>query len=152
MKNFFITADDGKTYDTMHYNLDVIIALGYRVHSMRATKFRIWATQRLKEYIIKGFTMDDERLKQGGGRARYFEELLQRVRDIRASERNFYQKVTDIYATSVDYRKDDALTKIFLRRCRTKCTMPCTAAPQREAKYISDFDREVKKLSDPKQP
>lgn len=102
IRNFRITASDGKEYDTKHYNLDVIIALGYRVNSKRATQFRIWATARLRDYIIKGFALDDERMKQGGERARYFEELLQRVRDIRSSERNFYQKVTDIYATSID--------------------------------------------------
>ena len=84
-----------------YYNLDMIIALGYRVQSQVATRFRIWATQRLHEYIQKGFTMDDERLKQGG--SRYFRELLQRIRDIRSSERNFYQQVTDIYATSINY-------------------------------------------------
>lgn len=84
--------------DIKHYNLDVILAVGYRVRSDRGTQFRKWATERLREYLIKGFTMDDERLKQGGGRARYFQELLQRVRDIRSSERMFYQKVTDIYA------------------------------------------------------
>ena len=84
-----------------HYNLDVIIALGYRVQSQIATRFRRWATERLHEYIQKGFTMDDDRLKQGGNC--YFRELLQRIRDIRASERNFYQQVTDIYATSTDY-------------------------------------------------
>ena len=120
IKNFLITATDGKTYDTKHYNLDAIIALGYRVNSKRATQFRVWATQRLREYIIKGFAIDDERLAQGGSRARYFEELLQRVRDIRASERNFYQKVTDIYATSVDYRKDDPLTREFFATLQNK--------------------------------
>jgi len=114
------TAKDGKKYNTKHYNLDVIIALGYRVNSKRATQFRVWATQRLKEYIIKGFTLDDERLKQGGQKARYFEELLQRIRDIRSSERNFYQKVTDIYATSVDYRKDDNLTQKFFATVQNK--------------------------------
>jgi len=101
------------TKPTNCYNLDVIISVGYRVKSVRGTQFRIWATQRLKEYIVKGFTLDDERLKQGGQKARYLQELLQRIRDIRSSERNFYQKVTDIYATSVDYRKDDNLTKEF---------------------------------------
>lgn len=106
--------------EVQHYNLDAIIALGYRVNSKRATQFRIWATQRLREYIIKGFTVDDERLSQGGGRARYFEELIQRVRDIRASERNFYQKVTDIYATSTDYRKDDPLTREFFATVQNK--------------------------------
>ncbi len=85
------------TKPTNFYNLDMIISVGYRVKSIQGTQFRIWATQRIKEYIIKGFTLDDERLKQGGAKARYFQELLQRIRDIRSSERNFYQKVTDIY-------------------------------------------------------
>ena len=108
------------TKPTNCYNLEVIISVGYRVKSLQGTQFRIWATQRLREYIIKGFTLDDERLKQGGGRARYFEELLQRIRDIRSSERNFYQKVTDIYATSIDYRKDDALTREFFATVQNK--------------------------------
>src|SRR3989338_4443425 len=102
------------------YNLDVIISVGYRVKSLRGTQFRIWATQRLKEYIIKGFTLDDDRLKQGGQKARYFQELLQRIRDIRSSERNFYQMVTDIYATSIDYLKDDKLTKEFFATVQNK--------------------------------
>lgn len=120
IRNFRITAGDGKQYGTKHYNLDVIIALGYRINSIRATQFRIWATARIRDYIIKGFALDDERMKQGGERARYFEELLQRVRDIRSSERNFYQKVTDIYATSVDYRKDDKLTQEFFAAVQNK--------------------------------
>jgi len=120
IRNFRITAEDGKLYDTKHYNLDVIIALGYRVNSRRATQFRVWATARLRDYIIKGFALDDERMKQGGERARYFEELLQRVRDIRSSERNFYQKVTDIYATSIDYRRDDKLTQEFFATVQNK--------------------------------
>ena len=120
IRKFRITAPDGKTYDTQHYNLDVIISVGYRVKSLRGTQFRIWATQRLREYIIKGFTLDDERLKQQGGRSRYFEELLQRIRDIRSSERNFYQKVTDIYATSIDYRKDAELTHEFFAKVQNK--------------------------------
>jgi hypothetical protein len=102
------------------YNLDVIISVGYRVNSVRATQFRIWATQRLKEYIIKGFTLDDERLKQEGGRSRYFRELIERIRDIRNSERNVYQKVTDIYATSIDYKKDAKLTKEFFATVQNK--------------------------------
>ncbi|OGJ56961.1 cell filamentation protein Fic [Candidatus Peribacteria bacterium RIFCSPLOWO2_12_FULL_55_15] len=102
------------------YNLDVILSVGYRIKSKTATQFRIWATQRLREYIVKGFALDDERLKQGGGRARHFEELLQRIRDIRSSERNFYQKVTDIYATSIDYRKDDLLTQRFFATVQNK--------------------------------
>lgn len=108
------------TKPTNYYNLDVIISVGYRVKSQRGTQFRIWATQRLKEYIIKGFALDDERLKQGGQKARYFEELLQRIRDIRSSERNFYQKVTDIYATSIDYRKNDKLTQEFFATVQNK--------------------------------
>ena len=103
-----------------HYNLDVIISVGYRVNSLRGTQFRIWATQRLREYIIKGFTLDDERLKEGGRKATYFDELLERIRDIRASERNFYQKVTDIYATSVDYSKDNTLTQEFFATVQNK--------------------------------
>lgn len=101
-----------------HYNLDVIIALGYRVQSQIATRFRRWATERLHEYIQKGFTMDDDRLKQGGNR--YFRELLQRIRDIRASERNFYQQVTDIYATSTDYDPRANLTKQFFATVQNK--------------------------------
>jgi hypothetical protein len=102
------------------YNLDAIISVGYRVNSLRGTQFRIWATQRLREYIIKGFVLDDERLKQGSNKARYFEELLQRIRDIRSSERNFYQKVTDIYATSIDYKKDAETTKQFFATVQNK--------------------------------
>lgn len=101
-----------------HYNLDMIIALGYRVQSQIATRFRRWATQRLHEYIQKGFAMDDERLKQGGNR--YFRELLQRIRDIRSSERNFYQQVTDIYATAVDYDPRSDMTKTFFATVQNK--------------------------------
>lgn len=102
IRKFRITASDNKTYETLHYNLDVIISVGYRVKSHRGVQFRIWATQRLKEYIIKGFTMDDERLKRGGG-GNYFDELLARIRDIRSSEKVFYRKILEIYATSIDY-------------------------------------------------
>ncbi|MDD4739201.1 MAG: virulence RhuM family protein [Bacteroidales bacterium] len=118
--NFATTASDGKTYQVEYYNLDVIISVGYRVKSVQGTQFRIWATKRIHEYIVKGFTMDDERLKQEGGRNRYFEELLQRIRDIRSSERNFYQKITDIYSTSIDYRKDVELTKHFFATVQNK--------------------------------
>ncbi len=104
----------------LYYNLDAIISVGYRVNSAKATQFRIWATKTLKEFIIKGFALDDERLKQGGSKSRYFEELLQRIRDIRSSERNLYQKVTDIYATSIDYRKDDEVTKMFFATVQNK--------------------------------
>ena len=102
VRKFRTTASDGKSYDVNYYNLDVIISVGYRVKSQRGTQFRIWATQRLNEYIRKGFTMDDERLKNLGGGG-YWKELLQRIRDIRASEKVFYRQILDIYATSVDY-------------------------------------------------
>jgi len=102
VKEFLTTAADGKNYQTRFYNLDVIISVGYRVKSHRGTQFRIWATQRLREYIVKGFTLDDERLKQSGG-GNYFDELLARIRDIRSSEKAFWRKVLDIYATSTDY-------------------------------------------------
>ena len=118
VRKFRTTAADGKNYQVLHYNLDVIIALGYRVQSPIAVRFRRWATQRLHEYIQKGFTMDDERLKQGGNR--YFRELLQRIRDIRSSERNFYQQVTDIYATSTDYDPRAKMTKLFFATVQNK--------------------------------
>ena len=113
-------AIEGKTqsHDVAHYNLDVVIALGYRVQSPIAVRFRRWATQRLHEYIQKGFTMDDERLKQGSNR--YFKELLQRIRDIRSSERNFYQQVTDIYATSTDYDPRSKTTRLFFATVQNK--------------------------------
>lgn len=100
IKEYLTTAADNKQYQTKFYNLDVIISVGYRVKSHRGTQFRIWATQRLREYIIKGFTMDDERLKRAGG-GNYFDELLSRIRDIRSSEKVFWRKVLDIYATSI---------------------------------------------------
>ncbi len=117
---FATTANDGKIYQVEYYNLDVIISVGYRVKSVQGTQFRIWATKRIHDYIVKGFTLDDERLKQEGGRNRYFEELLQRIRDIRSSERNFYQKITDIYSTSIDYREDVELTKHFFATVQNK--------------------------------
>ena len=117
-KDFLLTASDGKNYKTAHYNLDMIIAIGYRVQSQIATRFRRWATERLHEYIQKGFALDDERLKQGG--SRYFRELLQRIRDIRSSERNFYQQVTDIYATAVDYDPRSEMTKKFFATVQNK--------------------------------
>ncbi len=109
---------DFSTKPTNYYNLDVIISVGYRVKSLRGTQFRQWATKRLNEYIRKGFTLDDERLKGNG--SRYFKELIQRVRDIRSSERNLYQQVTDIYATSVDYDSKSELTKQFFATVQNK--------------------------------
>jgi hypothetical protein len=105
--------------DIDHYNLDVIISVGYRVKSVRGTQFRIWATQRLREYLIKGFTLDDERLKQAGG-GRYFDELLARIRDIRSSEKVFWRKVLDIYATSIDYAPDAELSRQFFAAVQNK--------------------------------
>ena len=121
VRNFRIVQTEGSRSverDIAHYNLDMIIALGYRVQSQVAVRFRRWATQRLHEYIQKGFAMDDERLKQGGNR--YFRELLQRIRDIRSSERNFYQQVTDIYATAVDYDPRSDMTKTFFATVQNK--------------------------------
>lgn len=102
VRKFRTTGSDGKNYNVIHYNLDMIISLGYRIKSSIATNFRRWATERLKEYMIKGFTMDDERLKQSGG-GNYWKELLDRIRDIRSSEKVLYRQVLDLYATSVDY-------------------------------------------------
>ncbi|QQR83633.1 virulence RhuM family protein [Candidatus Peregrinibacteria bacterium] len=116
---FATTASDGKTYQVEHYNLDLIISVGYRVNSLRGTQFRIWATQRLKEYLIKGFILDDERLKEGK-RNTYFDELIERVREIRTSERNFYRKITDIYATSIDYDAESNLTQNFFATVQNK--------------------------------
>jgi hypothetical protein len=120
--NYAHTAADGKTYQTLCYNLDVIISVGYRVKSHRGTQFRIWATQRLREFIVKGFTMDDERLKNppGKGQKDYFDEQLERIRDIRSSERRFYQKVLDIYATSVDYSPDEEVSQQFFATVQNK--------------------------------
>ncbi|MGA2261837.1 MAG: virulence RhuM family protein [Acidobacteriota bacterium] len=119
IRNFRITASDGKSYETQHYNLDLIISVGYRVKSHRGTQFRIWATQRLREYIIKGFTLDDERLKQAGGGS-YFDELLARIRDIRSSEKLFWRKVLDIYATSVDYDPSTDMSRQFFAVVQNK--------------------------------
>ena len=119
VKDYLTTAADGKNYRTKFYNLDAIIAVGYRVKSHRGTQFRIWATQRLREYIVKGFTLDDERLKQAGG-GDYFDELLQRIREIRLSERNFYRKICDIYQTSVDYDPRAEMTERFFQTVQNK--------------------------------
>jgi hypothetical protein len=122
-KKILHTASDGKNYNTLFYNLDVIISVGYRVNSYQATQFRIWATKILKEYLIKGFAIDDERLKQGTkvfGKD-YFDELLEKIREIRASERRFYQKITDIYAQcSMDYDSQSPITKEFYATVQNK--------------------------------
>jgi hypothetical protein len=116
--NLATTAADGKTYQVEYFNLDVIISVGYRVKSLRGTQFRIWATQRLREHIVKGFTLDDERLKRGGGN--YFDELLARIRDIRSSEKVFWRKVLEIYATSIDYDARAEATQRFFAAVQNK--------------------------------
>ena len=119
VKDFLTTAADGKDYHTSHYNLDVIISVGYRVKSLRGTQFRQWATKRLNEYIHKGFTMDDDRLKRLGGGG-YFKELLERIRDIRSSEKVFYRQILDIYATSIDYDPRAEISIDFFRKVQNK--------------------------------
>jgi hypothetical protein len=132
------TAEDRKNYKTTFYNLDAIIAVGYRVNSQKATKFRIWATKTLKEFIVKGFVLDDERLKQGKHFGKdYFDELLERIREIRASERRFYQKVTDIYALAVDYDKNDQLTRDFFATVQNKLHWAITGKTAAEIIYTS---------------
>ena len=133
------TAGDGKNYSAKYYNLDAIIAVGYRVNSFQATQFRIWATKTLREFIIKGFVLDDERLKQGKqvfGKD-YFDELLERIREIRASERRFYRKITDIYALSVDYSVDAPLTKEFFATVQNKLHWAITGQTAADLIYAS---------------
>ena len=133
------TAQDGKNYSAKYYNLDAIIAVGYRVNSYQATQFRIWATKTLREFIIKGFVLDDERLKQGKqafGKD-YFDELLERIREIRTSERRFYQKITDIYALSLDYSVAAPLTKDFFASVQNKLHWAITGQTAAELIYGS---------------
>ena len=133
------TAADGKKYQVRAYNLDAIIAVGYRVNSHQATQFRIWATRTLREFVIKGFVLDDERLKQGNqvfGRD-YFDELLERIREIRASERRFYQKVTDIYALAVDYDAKAPITGEFFASVQNKLHWAITGQTAAELIYAS---------------
>jgi hypothetical protein len=133
-----ITAADGKSYSTNFYHLDAIIAVGYRVNSYQATQFRIWATKTLREFIIKGFVLDDERLKNGQAFGKdYFDELLERIREIRASERRFYQKITDIYALSADYDKDSPTTKDFFANVQNKLHWAITGKTAAEIIYTS---------------
>lgn len=138
IRKILTTAADSKKYQTQYYNLDAIIAVGYRVNSHRATQFRIWATQTLKEFVIKGFVLDDGRLKQGKKFGRdYFDELLERIRDIRSSERRFYQKITDIYALAADYSKDALITKDFFATVQNKLHWAITGKTAAEIIYKS---------------
>ena len=120
VKQYLTTAADGKKYNVVFYSLEMIIAVGYRVRGVRGTQFRQWATEHLTEYLVKGFTMDDERLKNPDGRPDYFDELLLRIRDIRASEKRFYQKIRDLFALSSDYEKSDKATQMFFAETQNK--------------------------------
>ena len=120
VKEYLTTAADGKNYNVVFYSLEMIIAVGYRVRGLRGTQFRQWATEHLTEYLVKGFTMDDERLKNPDGRPDYFDELLARIRDIRASEKRFYQKVRDLFKLSSDYDKTDKATQMFFAETQNK--------------------------------
>jgi len=126
VKNYFTTATDGKQYNVTYYALDIILALGFRVRSKRGTQFRIWANQNLKEYMIKGFLMDDERLKNPDGRPDYFDELLERIREIRTSEKRFYQKVRELLALSSDYDQTDKVTQLFFAETQNKLLFAVT--------------------------
>lgn len=120
VKDYFTTASDGKTYSVAFYSLEMIIAIGFRVRSKRGTQFRIWANRNLREYMTKGFLMDDERLKNPDGRPDYFDEMLERIRDIRASEKRFYQKVRDLFALCSDYDATDKATQMFFAETQNK--------------------------------
>lgn len=120
VKNYFTTASDGKNYTVTFYSLDMVLAIGFRVRSKRGTQFRIWANNNLKEFIVKGFVMDDERLKNPDGRPDYYDELLERIRDIRASEKRFYQKVRDLLSLSSDYDASDKATQMFFAETQNK--------------------------------
>jgi hypothetical protein len=126
VKNYFTTAADGKEYNVTFYSLEMILAIGFRVRSKRGTQFRQWANQNLASYMIKGFVMDDERLKNPDGRPDYFEELLARIRDVRASEKRFYQKVRDLFALSSDYDGSDKATQMFYAETQNKILFAIT--------------------------
>ncbi len=136
VKYYLTTASDGKEYNVEYYSLQMIIAIGYRVRGVRGTQFRRWATEHLSEYLIKGFTMDDERLKNPDGRVDYFDELLLRIRDIRASEKRFYQKIRDLFKLSSDYDKTDKATQMFFAETQNKLIYAITQ--QTAAELIVD--------------
>src|SRR5690554_2047952 len=143
IKDYLTTATDGKNYQVTFYSLDMILAIGFRVRSKRGTQFRQWANRNLKEYMIKGFVMDDERLKNPDGRPDYFDELLERIRDIRASEKRFYQKVRDLFALSSDYQAREKDTALFFAEVQNKLLYATTGYTAAEL---------VLKRSDPEQP
>jgi hypothetical protein len=145
VKDFFTTATDGKKYNTSHYNLDMIISVGYRVKSSIATAFRKWATERLSEYILKGFILDDERLKNPDLPFDYFEELTRRIADIRTSEKRFYRKITDIYATSVDYDPTSEQSILFFKTVQNKVHYAITGSTAAEI-VVNRIDSKKKNL------
>lgn len=126
VKHYLTTASDGKQYDVVFYSLEMILAVGYRVRGVRGTQFRQWATRHLSEYLVKGFTMDDERLKNPDGRPDYFDELLERIRDIRASEKRFYQKLRDLFKLSSDYEAREKATQMFFAETQNKLLFAVT--------------------------
>ncbi|MFA6788901.1 MAG: RhuM family protein, partial [Arcobacteraceae bacterium] len=126
VKEYLTTASDGKNYNVAHYSLEMILAIGFRVRSKRGTQFRQWANKNLSEYMIKGFIMDDERLKNPDGKPDYFDELLERIRDIRASEKRFYQKVRDLFSLSNDYDATDKSTQLFYAQTQNKLLFAIT--------------------------
>lgn len=136
VKYFFTTAADGKKYNVIFYSLEMIIAVGYRVRGIRGTQFRQWATQHLSEYLVKGFTIDTERLKNPDGRPDYFDELLAKIRDIRASEKRFYQKLRDLFSISSDYDKTDKATQMFFAETQNKLLYAVTK--RTSAEIITD--------------
>jgi len=157
IRNYRITANDGKNYDVLHYNLDMIIALGFRVRSNTGTKFRIWANQKLKEYITKGFVLDDDRFKNGNQMS-YFDELQNRLREIRLSERFFYQKIKDIYMTSIDYDPKDEKTVEFFKIVQNKLLWAVSSQTAAELVHnrvditkpllgMNSFDKENKNIT-----
>ncbi|MCK5354932.1 MAG: virulence RhuM family protein [Methyloprofundus sp.] len=136
VKEYLTTAEDGKDYAMFHYSLEMIIALGFRIKGVRGTQFRIWANNNLKEYLLKGFVMDDERLKNPDGRPDYFDEFLARIRDIRASEKRFYQKIRDLFALCSDYDSSDKATQMFFAETQNKLLFAVTH--QTAAEIIDD--------------
>jgi hypothetical protein len=146
IKDYLTTATDGKNYNVTFYSLDMILAIGFRVRSKRGTQFRQWANRNLKEYMIKGFVMDDERLKNPDGRFDYYDELLERIRDIRASEKRFYQKVRDLFALSSDYDATDKATQMFFAETQNKLLYAVTKKTASEI-IVSRADADVPNMA-----
>jgi hypothetical protein len=146
VKDYLTTAEDGKDYQVTYYALDMILAIGFRVRSKRGTQFRIWANRNLKEYMVKGFVIDDHRLKNPDGRCDYFDELLERIRDIRASEKRFYQKLRDLFSLSSDYDKTDKATQMFFSETQNKLIFAATGQTAAEL-IVSRADADKPNMS-----